>query len=309
MNAHTLISSAVSVALPWQQNGTDLGQLDSATTSHTPKRCLKSTGPTFHATKTLKNYEASHTQASLFSLVDFPASHSVVPGSSEARKTTAISGLKCCELYERPNLVGSLVKMLLASSTWHSTKCILTWKQKATKSNRLLFQLAVLMPRTEETESGLWPTPRAGGGEEGYQTRSARKGHRVAISYLKTRVDYLENYAPKMWPTATQNGNYNKKGISKKSGNGLATAAKLWPTPRASEYKDTGPVGSKSHTHMNDRDYLCAKAKDPSRPSGCLSPMWTEWLMGYPIGWGELEVSEMPSSRKSRQKSSDASSR
>jgi len=150
---------------------------------------------------------------------------------------------------------------------------------------------------------------KSGGGEEGYQTRSARKGHRVAISYLKTRVDYLENYAPKMWPTATQNGNYNKKGISKKSGNGLATTAKLWPTPRASEYKDTGPVGSKSHTHMNDRDYLCAKAKDPSRPSGCLSPMWTEWLMGYPIGWGELEVSEMPSSRKSRQKSSDASSR
>lgn len=31
-----------------------------------------------------------------------------------------------------------------------------------------------------------------------------------------------------------------------------------WPTIRASEYKDTGPVGSKSHSHMLAKGYLCA---------------------------------------------------
>ena len=190
---------------------------------------------------------------------------------------TAISGRKCCESYARQGQLGSLVRMLLASSTWHSTRCILTWKRKATKSNRSLFQLAVSMHRTDEIESGLWPTPREGS-EEGYKTRAARKGHKIAISYLESRVDYLENYAKKMWPT-----------------------------PRASEYKDTGPVGSKSHSHMDARDYLCAKAKDPNKPSGCLNPLWTEWLMGYPIGWTELKDSETPSSRRSRRKSSETS--
>jgi hypothetical protein len=31
-----------------------------------------------------------------------------------------------------------------------------------------------------------------------------------------------------------------------------------WPTVRASEYKDVGPVGSKSHDHMLGKHYLCA---------------------------------------------------
>lgn len=62
-----------------------------------------------------------------------------------------------------------------------------------------------------------------------------------------------------------------------------------WPTPRASEYKDCGPVGSKSQVHMDNKSYLCAKVKDPSMPSGCLNPEWVEWLMGVPIGWTELD--------------------
>ena len=53
--------------------------------------------------------------------------------------------------------------------------------------------------------------------------------------------------------------------------------------------KDVGPVGSKSHTHMDKRDYLCAKVKDPEQPTGSLNPQWVEWLMGYPIGWTDLK--------------------
>ena len=61
-----------------------------------------------------------------------------------------------------------------------------------------------------------------------------------------------------------------------------------WPTPRASEYKDCGPVGSKSQIHMDKRSYLCAKVKDPNMPHGMLNPAWVEWLMGVPTGWTEL---------------------
>ena len=70
-------------------------------------------------------------------------------------------------------------------------------------------------------------------------------------------------------------------------------AVKMWPTPRASEWKDTGPVGSKSHTHWDKRGYLGAKVKDPKQPTGQLNPTWVEWLMGFPSGWTDLEDSAM----------------
>lgn len=76
----------------------------------------------------------------------------------------------------------------------------------------------------------------------------------------------------------------NPRGIHQ--GNPLATWVR-WATPRASEYKDSGAVGSKSHKHMLDRSYLCAQAKDPNKPGGKLNPMWIEWLMGFPIGHTE----------------------
>ena len=37
-----------------------------------------------------------------------------------------------------------------------------------------------------------------------------------------------------------------------------ASGSSSWPSPIASEYKDVGPVGSKSHDHMLGKGYLCA---------------------------------------------------
>ena len=90
------------------------------------------------------------------------ASHSVLPGSAEARMMTVTSGRKCLESYENCGPLSSLVRMCLESSIWHSTKRLLTWKVKVTKSDVSLFQLAVSMPRTKGNESLLWPTPSTG---------------------------------------------------------------------------------------------------------------------------------------------------
>lgn len=98
-------------------------------------------------------------------------SHSPKPGNSEARKMTVTSGLKCLESYTNSGPLGCLVKMCLESSIWHSTRCFLTWKKKVTPQKRSLFQLAVSMPRTEETESVLWPTLLA----SSYGSTGARK--------------------------------------------------------------------------------------------------------------------------------------
>lgn len=89
------------------------------------------------------------------------ASHSVLPGSAKARKMTAISGRKCCELLHKQDRLGSFVKMLLVTSHWGSTRCLLTWQSKATPEGRLLFQLAVKTHSTEGIGYGLYSTPTA----------------------------------------------------------------------------------------------------------------------------------------------------
>ena len=93
---------------------------------------------------------------------DSPASRLVLPGSEEARKMTVSCGRSLSELYTNSSRLGSLVRMCLESSIWHSTRCFLTWKRKVTKSNVSLYQLAVSMPRTKENGSQLWPTMTAG---------------------------------------------------------------------------------------------------------------------------------------------------
>ena len=92
---------------------------------------------------------------------DFLASHSVQPGSEEARTMTVTSGRKCSELYRKSGPLGSLVRTLLVSSAWRSTRCYLTWKASATPAKRLLFRLVPSTPRTEGAGLPLWPTPTA----------------------------------------------------------------------------------------------------------------------------------------------------
>ena len=99
------------------------------------------------------------------------------------------------------------------------------------------------------------------------------------------------------WPTPTVNGNYNKQGLSAKSGDGLATA--VWRTPSASVIdakstvvKLTGRKPSDPQVGLADQ----VRAGDPSA-GGSLSPDWVELLMGWPKGWTSLEPIESPEIR------------
>jgi DNA (cytosine-5)-methyltransferase 1 len=93
-----------------------------------------------------------------------------------------------------------------------------------------------------------------------------------------------------LWPTPTVNGNYNAKGASKKSGDGLATAVKkegLWPTPLTRDYKggrSPETLKAKGRTPTNS---LPDSVTHQEGQSGPLNPQWVEWLMGFPIGWTE----------------------
>jgi hypothetical protein len=97
-------------------------------------------------------------------------------------------------------------------------------------------------------------------------------------------------------PTPTVHGNYNVKGLSPNSGDGLATWAwktaantEVVPTPTCNDLKNaTLPPACEKW------DILAGYLRRQGRADGGrLNPTWIEWLMGWPRGWSASEPLEM----------------
>ncbi len=256
---------------------------------------------------------------------DSPASLSVLPGSDEAQMMTAISGLKCLEDSGKSLPDGSWQKTFMGSlvtmEDWYSDRCTLTWKQKATKLCRQsFFQLAASVPRTGDTGSSLWPTIRASDGEHGGPNQRGSKGDLGLPS------------AVVMWPTPKQapsGPDFARAGRPESGGDDLATAVarQTWPTPSARDHASVGAAelaeladaqreGRPMATpHQRLRNMVLYQSPMPSdvdggrttkgrhrqnetgirvQAGGQLSPTFVEWLMGFPLGWTDLEDSETP---------------
>ena len=234
---------------------------------------------------------------------DFLASHSVQPGSGEARRMTVTSGQRCLELFKISNPVGLLAKMLLESSVWSSTRCFLTWKRSATPARRLLFRLVPSMPRTEETAAQLWLSTPTG-------SASAR-----SKEFSEGRTPTPAEYA-KMWPTPRANDAEKRGNVSADPRNGLPGAVGLWPTPTTPRPHDSENTVGKYIPSQKQKDLAYAVAMFPTpiasdyKNRGCkdyrknrqcqlqttiggqLNPDWVEWLMGFPAGWTNLPESQ-----------------
>jgi hypothetical protein len=92
---------------------------------------------------------------------DILARVKVWPGSEQARRMTVGSGLRCTVSSLPSGPLGSLVRMLLATSLWASPVCRLTWRVRAMRAGRLIYQLVPLVLSIDETGSLLWRTPHA----------------------------------------------------------------------------------------------------------------------------------------------------
>ena len=193
----------------------------------------------------------------------FHANRSVLQARKKARKMTDTSGRTCMKLLNTKNPLGSLSKTLVASSMWHSMMCVLTWKPKVTPRNRLLFQLAVSKLPIEETESGsserTWRTPDAhcgrGGSSKERMQMKLDKGMPISLNDQVAHPDL-------MWPTPAsrdwkggspgtikedKSGKPYREAKNSKTKWGLTLDAavvyqqkKMFPTPAARDYKDTG---------------------------------------------------------------------
>ena len=189
---------------------------------------------------------------------DTHANHSASQGDKKEQTMSAISGQQCLKLSKTKGPLGLLEKMLVGTSIWASTKCSLIWKTKDTKQGRLLFRLVPSMRSIEEIESGLLPTPTVQDG--GKATKKWRDGNQNNLTA------YIFN------------------------------PGKFIPTPATADYK-----GAPKNRYFGSNTYKANLSEAVRLSESCpthMNPEFLELLMGFPVGWTELEPSETPSSLK-----------
>ncbi len=193
----------------------------------------------------------------------------------KVRKIQDTSGQKCLDLSKNSDRLGLLEKMLVDTLNSVSTPYLRTWKVKTTPQGRLVFQLLASVPNTKEKESGLWRTPDAySGGSNLNKIKEA-----LAEGHLKRKSGHTIQIR-----LADQ-----------------VREPRLWPTPAAHEARlgyqrrDTGKKGTQKSLSTIVIDTEGGREKT----TGQLNPTWVEWLMGYPTGWTDLNVSETVLSHKS----------
>ena len=95
------------------------------------------------------------------------------------------------------------------------------------------------------------------------------------------------------WPTprAQEPGS-----TSATHGSGLAETAKAWPTPMARDWKDSPGMNDRPNGQISlpkmafQSGHQSQDSTSVGKPSPMrLNPLFTEWLMGWPIGWTDFE--------------------
>lgn len=177
--------------------------------------------------------------SSMSSPVDSPAKTSASQeGAQESTENAPDSGA---------TWRGSLARYDHASRSWKtvqhsfledSDESSVTWPRSGTTVAGQCYLLPMSVRRIGGGESGLWlPTPCATDahpytGGELFRSRNGTIRARNTDGTSSNRG----LSATVEWPTPTVNGNYNKAGLSAKSGDSLATAA-VWRTPNTVDSK------------------------------------------------------------------------
>ena len=166
----------------------------------------------------------------------FPVKTSPQP---DAEQALTASDQECGERWP-----GWLAKFDPSTSSLKTPQCLLfgggceslkTLPRSGTTVAGTLWERQTLVHRISGTDFGLSvPTPTVydstGNGKPRKDSNGAEGGrHGVSLHHFIT-----------MWPTPTVCGNYNRKGASATSGDGLATAVQKWPTPTARIWKGGG---------------------------------------------------------------------
>jgi len=187
------------------------------------------------------------------------------------------------------SLQGSFAKFDRDSCSWKTRQCSLfeglelysaTWPRWGLMEDVECLELSTPVRLTSGSESGLWPTPRAGKtSDENEETWQKRKdAGKVCTPPLTLAV--------KMFPTpcATDHKGSGKNGTLRDRLDYAcergATKSNTYATPQARDFR----TGQKSRWENPERT---RNLND--QVGGQLNPTWVEWLMGWPLGWTDLK--------------------
>lgn len=164
----------------------------------------------------------------------------------------------------------SLARYDRDSCLWKTAQCSLLggsvsfseiWPRSGMMRNGVCWERVTPERHTVEIASGFLPTPTA------------------TANMLSPSMQKWPAHR-RMWPTPVADSdrrtNYAQGGTS------LGYAVRMWPTPTAQDAKNNGPP---SQMERNTKP-LNAEV------GGALNPPWVEWLMGWPIGWTDLQPLE-----------------
>ncbi len=177
-------------------------------------------------------------------------------------------------------------KMSQGTFLWDSGVFLGTWPSSGTTRNGIAYPRRPSVPRISVTGCSSWPTPvnKPGGGmglDGGSGAREMLR--RQGWWPTPTVTDMGSRKTPDEWDewTAemkTRHGNGNGHGRS------LAIEAQRFPTPTTQDASNNaGPSQSSRNTPPPN-----------AVAGGALNPTWVEWLMGFPLGWTDLEPSATP---------------
>lgn len=189
---------------------------------------------------------------------DSPAKTSASPEKAQGLKESAVDSGSSSTASSKKS------SRATRSSKTSAPFALADWTQSSAASLRsamtrsgTVFPLPPLALLTGAIGSGSWPTP---------QARDYRSGDR---------------------PDSKRAQRKREQGWSIN----LNDAVQIWPTASARDYKDS-PGMSKTGPNGRDRtDQLPRKVyavENTPAGGGQLNPTWVEWLMGFPVGWTDL---------------------
>jgi hypothetical protein len=205
---------------------------------------------------------------------------------------------KTMKMYPTPQAADHLANQSETLEAWEKR----AKQKKEEKGINLQFALRHAVQK-EEKQKRMYPTPRASG-QENVETLIKRKGEKAAAQHnLTANVQ--------MFPTPSANEQqYRLKGDTQASKCLEAMARRgeiMFPTPSASCQMDVvAPpetvkqnssgwsvtrvgTGTKFGAKLND---VVNKVNQPIKPGGKLNPTFVEFLMGFPMNWTKVELTE-----------------
>ena len=168
------------------------------------------------------------------------------------------------------------------------------WPRSGMTRNGRVYRLPPLVPRISGTGCLLWPTPNVPSGGRVVPKDAEWSTLRTAYKANGKKIQVGLESAVKRWPIPTPTAAdsresrnctaNNGQGSTGHTGTTLCDFVTMVPTPNATDWKGSSREGQRR-----------GQLSEAVAIGGQLNPTWVEWLMGFPLGWTDLEDSETPS--------------